>query len=343
MSLSPCVFSVDGTDIPALATALLELDVAGEENRPSRCTAAFAAMLAGSDFIDRRQLDFGRRFKVSRSGTTLFEGVMVGLGLRVPSASPPVVEVVAEDALQRLADVRRTRTFTNLSDGDIVQQLAADHALQAIPELSGPTYTSVSQLAASDLDFLGERLRRLDAWMWADGTTLRARPRRVRPSGAFLVTSGQNLREFAATADLRGQPTTLSLPGWDVRSKVGVAATATVSALGPEGQGGDTAAAILLHQSSERPDADADPIASTGNEADALAQAAFRRGARRFVTGRGVAELDGRITVGATIALHGLGTSFSGAYLVTAVRHRYGTVDGYRTEFTAERPVLGRP
>jgi Bacteriophage probable baseplate hub protein len=340
---APCVFSVDGTDIPALGAALLELDVAGEEGRPSRCTAAFGAPLTGSDFIDRRQLDFGRRFKVSRSGATLFDGVIVALGVRVTPAGPPLVQVVAEDALQRLADVRRTRTFTDLSDGDIMQRVAADHGLQAIPELSGPTYASVSQLAMSDLDFLGERLRRLDAWMWADGTTLRARLRRIRPSGAFMATSGQNLREFAATADLRGQPTALSSAGWDVRSKTGIAATATVSALGAEGQGGDTAAAIVLQRSGERRDADAAPIASTGSEADALAQAAYRRGARRFVTGRGVADLDGRITAGATVTLQRLGASFSGAYLVTAMRHRYDARDGYRTEFTAERPVLGRP
>lgn len=345
MSLLPpaSVFTVGNVVMPALGAALVELDIASEENRPARCRAAFMATFAGADFIDRGQLDFGRSFKVTRSGVTLFDGDILALGVRVPPGSSPLVQIIAEDALHRLAGGRRTRVFTDLSDADVVQRISLEHGLQPALEIPGPTYASVAQVGATDLDFLGERLHRLDAWMWAEGTTLRARIRRVQPAGALVATIAANLREFSVSADLRGQATALSSAGWDVHSKAGVPATATAEALGSEGQGGETAAAILLQRFSERRDGVVEPIAATGNEADALARAAYRRGARRFVTGSGVADFDGRIAVGGTLELKGLGATFSGAYLVTATRHRYDGDTGYRTEFTTERSVLGRP
>ena len=38
-----------------------------------------------------------------------------------------------------------------------------------------------------------------------------------------------------------------------------------------------------------------------------------------------------------------LGPLFSGKYTVTAVRHRFDTAQGVRTEFEVERPGIGHP
>ena len=63
----------------------------------------------------------------------------------------------------------------------------------------------------------------------------------------------------------------------------------------------------------------------------------------RFLTGRGIAETDARLRVGATVDLQGLGPLFSGKYYVSETRTLFDGVRGLRTEFGAERPGLGRP
>ena len=80
----------------------------------------------------------------------------------------------------------------------------------------------------------------------------------------------------------------------------------------------------------------------SSEEAQAEAEAVFRMSARRFVTGHGVAETNGRLRVGSYVDLKNLGPLFSGKYYVAGVKHMFDGVRGIRTEFTAERPGLGR-
>jgi len=337
-----CVFTVGGVEVPELAAALVELDIATKENQPARCTACFTATPGGGDAPDRRILDLGGWMKVSRGGAQLFSGRIVALGLQVPSAGAPVIKVVAEDALLGLSGVRRTRTYTDVSDTDILYRIASDHGLEADVELSGPTMKTVAQVATTDLDFLVERLQRLDAWMWVEGSTLHVQPRRIQPVADVRVAIGQALREFTVLADVRGQQGQIAVVGWDVAAKAGLLAVATDADLGTEGWDGDTGGEIQSRAFTDSTNAEARPLASTGDEASALVRADFRREARRFVSGRGVAELDGRIAPGATLEIQRLGAAFSGTYLVTHSRHRFDSTHGYRTEFNAERPALGR-
>ena len=72
-----------------------------------------------------------------------------------------------------------------------------------------------------------------------------------------------------------------------------------------------------------------------------MAEAALRRRARRFLRGTGVTRGTPTMHVGSKVDLVDLGPWFAGTYLVTAVTHRFDQVEGYRTEFEAQRPNLG--
>ena len=60
------------------------------------------------------------------------------------------------------------------------------------------------------------------------------------------------------------------------------------------------------------------------------------------MTGTGVADGDGRIQVGTTLGLTGLGTLFDGTFYVTAACHVFEQKTGYRTRFSVERPGIGQ-
>jgi phage protein D len=261
---------------------------------------------------------------------------------RFPHLRPPEILIKAEDRLQDLRMTRRTRTFENISDSDLFQQIASQQGLQADIDVSGPTYKVLAQVNQSDLAFLRERARAVDAEVWVDDTTLSVQSRAKRNANDMTLTYGQGLFEFSAMADLANQATGFSVTGWDVSAKQPLGYTATSSALAGEVNGDLSGSAALQQAIGQRTQQVVHALPYTSQEAQAQAEARYRRWARRFVTGSGIADGDGRIQVGTSLTLQGLGTLFNGKFYVTAVRHLFDPENGYRTWFAVERPGIGQ-
>jgi phage protein D len=117
---------------------------------------------------------------------------------------------------------------------------------------------------------------------------------------------------------------------------------ASDSAISSEVGNDDSGVSILKNALGERKEAIAHGVPIDQQEAQARAEACFRSLARRFVTGSGTAEPNGDLRVGVATELDGLGPLFSGKYYVSEVRHVFDGTTGLRTEFSAERPGIGR-
>ncbi|HKG94972.1 MAG TPA: contractile injection system protein, VgrG/Pvc8 family [Gemmatimonadaceae bacterium] len=339
--------NVAGEDKPELSAQLLELTVREDTLGLYRCEAEFGNWgtvngRVGFRYFDRALLDFGKGFKVTLGSTVLFDGRVMGLRGAFPEGAPPRILVLADDRLQDLRMTRRTRTFADQSDSQVMQAIASDHSLTADVSVSGPTHKVLAQVNQSDLAFLRERARAVDAEVWVEGSTLHAKSRGSRSTGTVQLTWQNQLREFAVTADLAAQRTEVAVSGWDVAGKGAIKAQATSSAISSE-LNGDTSGVSILQGIAARKENLAHPVPVTANEGQAAADAFFRMSARRFVTGRGVAEASAGLRVGARVELKELGPLFSGKYTVTAVRHRFDTAHGVRTEFEVERPGIGQP
>jgi phage protein D len=240
----------------------------------------------------------------------------MGLEGRYAASQTPALTVLAEDRLQDLRMTRRTRTFENLSDEDILRQIASQHSLQPTIELDGAStqHRVLAQVNQSDLAFLRERAQVLGAELWVDGTTLYAKARSRRGNPEVRLTYGTNLIEFTVLADLAHQRTSLTVAGWDPGAKDAVTHEAANQAVSSEAGGGQTGPQILQSKLGERKEQLVHLTPASDREARALAEAAFRRIARRFVTGVGVTDGDPRLRVGATVNMQGLGAMFDGKY-----------------------------
>ncbi len=239
--------------------------------------------------------------------------------------------------------VRRTRTFDNVSDADVFTRIASDHGLTPSINVPGPTYAVLAQVNLSDLAFLRERARAVGAELWLEGQTLHATSRANRASGSTRLAYGNQLREFSALADLVHQRTGVAVTGWDVAAKSGLTYEATAAVISGELNGDAGGSSILASAFGDRKDVLAHTVPLTSQEAQAEAEAQYRRLARRFVVGRGVAQPDARVRVGASVSLEGLGPLFSGTYYVAESSLVFDRQTGLRLEFIAERPGLGRP
>lgn len=338
---------VAGQEQPTLSGGLLSLMMAGHTDGLDRCEARFGNWGTVDNniqflYFDRRTLDFGKEFQVALGEQTLFNGKIMGLEADFPEGAPPEITVLAEDSLQNLRMTRRTRTFVDVSDADVCTQIANEHGLSPRVDVTGPTYKILAQVNQSDLAFLRERARTIGAELWMDGQTLCMASRSSRQGQAVQMKYGKELRAFTVCADAAMQRSSVTANGWDVASKAALQYEATESAISNELNGDASGASILTSAIGERKESLAHTVPLNSQEAQAVAESYFRMMARRFVVGRGVAEPDGRLRVGATVDLQGLGPLFSGKYYLAQVTHRFDGANGFRTEFCAERPGLGQ-
>jgi phage protein D len=345
------VLTVGGQSQGMLVERLLELVVEETVEGLFHAEATFGNFPVknpsdGYLYFDRKLLDFGKPFVVQMgagiASATVFTGRLMALEGRFLHLDSPQILVKAEDRLQDLRMTRRTRTFKNVSDADLFQQVASEQGLQADIDVSGPTYTCLAQVNQSDLQFLRERAQAVDAELWVDDTTLSVQSRSKRKANEVTLIYGEGLHEFSAMADLANQATGFSVTGWDVAGKQPLKYRATSSALAGEANGDVTGSAALQQAIGAREQTVVHALPTSAQEAQALAEAGYRRWARRFVTGTGLADGDGRIQVGTSLTLQQVGPLFNGKFYVTAVRHIYDPVIGYRTWFAVERPGIGQ-
>jgi phage protein D len=298
-------------------------------------------------YADNSSLTFGTDFAIhlplndSTSGE-VFKGKISGLEAEYLTGGGALLTVLAEDQLQSLRMTRRTRTFEDLSDENVMRQIATEHSLTPMLTLPpGPAHKILAQVNQSNLAFMRERARNIGVELWVAGKTLYAQTRTDRAGQAIELAYGANLYSFSVRADLAHQCTAVHITGWDIDTKESIDETGEQSAIQSELEPGNSSSSSILQRAfGERKEYIVHTVPLTSEEAQSIAIARYRERARRFVTGTGIARGDGRIRVGCKLSLGGLGSLFNGTYYVTAVRHGYDGVHGYRTTFEVERPGI---
>jgi phage protein D len=339
--------AVGGTDSATLTGGLLRLRVRADMHGLSNCEAEFGNWGPKGDasdflFFDRSLLDFGKDLQIKLGTTELFAGKITALEARYPQGNSPSLVVLAEDRFQDLRMTRRTRTFADASDSDVFSQIAGDHGLSPSVGVHGPTHRVLAQVNQSDLAFMRERARALDAELWLSGSTLNVQPRAGRGGSPVRLTYGKELRELRVVADLAGQATSLEVTGWDVAGKQTLKERVDGSVVSSELAGGASGPSILQSAFGERKEALANAVPQTSAEAHARAEALLKRRARRFLVGHGTAETRAELKVGVTVTLAGLGPLFDGDFYLAATEIVFDGAHGMRTELELERPGLGK-
>lgn len=342
--------SIDGEVKEGLGDILL-ISLLVEETKAGlyRCEARFTNWTPMAEqpfpFFDRQLVDFGKTFAVElgppEGSRQVFNGRIMAIEAQYPQQQPPEVTLLAEDRLQDLRMERRTRTFEDASDADVVNQIASQHGLTAEVDADGPTYRVLTQLNQSDLAFLRERAVAIDAEVWVDDRTLHFQAHNNRSAGEVQLQYGGNLLQFTVLADLAHQRSSVKVSGWNVGDKAAIDVSAGESAINGELHGDRSGGAILGDALAERHERIVAAGPLSADEAQAMADARYRERARRFLTGSGIADGTPALRVGTAVQLSGLGEPFNGRYIATAVRHTFNRTDGYRTTFDVERPGIG--
>lgn len=347
------VFNVDGEDVGELARDLVflqcEESIDGLKNLQARFVAigpqessAEQALL----YMDGRILDFGKPLKVSigplQGQRTIFEGFISALEVNFEEGEEPEICLYAEDKLMDLRMTRRMKTYEDMSDADIASAIAEQHSLRPDVDVDGPTYDRIQQLNMSDLAFLRERARLLQADVWTDGETLFFKTRDKRNGLATTLVRGNDIITVSACADLAHQRTTVRVSGYNANDREVIDEEAGEDVVQGEITAGRSGPAILQSAFGERVSHRVREVPLQSSEAADWARAEMLRRARQFVQVSGVTSGHPDLTVGSQITLERMGSVFDGdGYYTTHVQHTYDLQSGHRTQFKAEKAAVG--
>lgn len=303
---------------------------------------SFADQLADFMFEDGAVLKLGAEVKVYggevSSPSEIFRGKITGLEGRY-QGGPPDLVILAEDALQGARMKQRSKTWENKTLADIAKEIANNLGLT--PKIDGLTqsFGTQQQFNESDLHFLRRLVSRYDADFQIVGAELHAFSRGQAQRNSIELDLYQQLREVRVLADLSQQVSQVSSSGWDYQQGQNISATSQTTSFGPGS--GKNGKEWLEQALSQRSIQLAQFATRDNSDAQALADAEFVQRIRRFVVAHGVADGNPILRVGSYLTLKGLGPRFSNTYYTMSTVHRFDTVLGYRTEFTAECAFLG--
>jgi len=297
-------------------------------------------------YLDGCQFDFGHAIEVgideASVGQPVFKGTISAIRAAFEEGHEPEVTICAEDDAMKLRLTRRCHTYKDKTDAEIAEELAGFHGLTPCTDTEGPTHDVVQQWNMSDLAFLRERARRIQAEIWVEDGQLNFKARNNRDGAEITLVQGNHLISLHAAADLAHQRAGVHVSGYNADRREVIDAGAQSSVIRDEQPRGRSGADIFrqvfpgdLAASRVR------DMPLTDTEAEWWSRYEMLRRARGFVTVHGVTRGNPEMRVGSRLNLDRVGSPFNGpGYYVVEVSHSYDLARGYRTTFSAERGAI---
>lgn len=232
----------------------------------------------------------------------------------------------------RLHMGKKTRSFLQVTDSDIVKKIAGEAGLSVKADSTSVKYEYVLQNNQTDFEFILARAQRIGFQVFVKGKELYFQKANTLVGGTTSLEWGSDLQTFRPRLTSSQQDGKVVVKGWDPKTKKELVGQASDGKIAPETSLGNgtkhasvfgQAQAISVHR----------PV-RTQDEAQAIANAIADE-----ISGNGV-RAEGRcfgrpgIVAGSKLELKNLGNRFSGTYYITAATHIYNSEEGYETVFS---------
>lgn len=349
------VVKVGGGELTHTLAALVHrIEVRMQRNLPATCMVEFWDTEATA--VDSDLLAPGEPLTVTTVAAEedphamqpppLFDGEIVALELDRAGDGGTRVIVRCYDRGHRLHRSRRTRTFLEQTDRDVVGEIASAHGLTAAADGATTSHEYLCQFDQTDWEFIQARAREMGFETAVDGDRLAFRPVGADPDAgephALDITT--NLLTFRARASSAAQAGETRVQGYDLAAKEPIQGAAEPPAVENETGDGDLAPdRIAAAFGATRHIVVDDPLASQQSAIDRATAIRAHRAGTAFEAD-GVCLGTPAVHDGARVAITGIGDRFSGTYTISSATHTLDA-DGYRTSFvvsgTQDRSLLG--
>jgi phage protein D/phage baseplate assembly protein gpV len=296
-------------------------------------------------WVDDSLLDIGKEVEIAVKAPeqyygqeeqgTLIKGEITALEPDFSANGMPTMTIRGYDKSHRLHRGKKTRTFLSKTDSDLARSLAGEAGLTADVDATTVTYDWVVQYNQTNMEFLQARAERLGYQVYVystEGKLYFKKGDATLPQGPELSYC-ENLLSFQPCWTASGQADKMIVKGWDPKGKAAVSSQKTPNAGLNQGGMTQTGGAKASSAFSSAEAIITDRPVFTAAEAGEIATGLSNDISREFVQAEG--ECDGHpgVNAGRKVTIKGVGTRFSGSYLVTSATHVYNA-DGYKTRFS---------
>lgn len=239
------------------------------------------------------------------------------------------------DRSHRLLRGTHSKTYIQMTDADIVKEVADKVGLSVNATSTPVVYDHVFQHNQTDLEFIHDRARRNGYEVVVDRKTLYFRPPQGE-RGSVTLKWGQDLKQFRPRVTLSQQVKEVNVHGWDPTKKKEITGRATTSdkspRIGSQFKNGGNLAERVFNSASRL--SVRYPVTKP-READRLAQAILDTISTDFIQAQGTADGNPDLVAGNEVNIPNIGTRYSGKYVITSAVHYYSN-DGYEVDFVVE-------
>jgi uncharacterized protein involved in type VI secretion and phage assembly len=286
-------------------------------------------------WVDDSRLAPGVLIEVSarhgRMTESIFDGEIVEIEPQF-EAEGLKVTVRAFDRLHRLGRGKHTRTFLNVTDSDVITQLANEAGLQVQIDATTQVHPYLVQWNQTNLEFLRERAAALGYLMYVRRKTLHC-TRLPSPGAPVELKWGTDLVAFRPRLSTIDQVNEVTVRGWNPLEKKAVVGKATSASVAPRIGAPETGGKLAQKAFAIKAEDALESAARIQPEAERIARAILAHHESRGVEAEGTAAGNPKIVAGAAVKITNVGTRFSGTYVVTSATHRYDA-SGYVTDFS---------
>jgi Rhs element Vgr protein len=331
---------VDGQEIPGYLVAI-GIEVKKEINKiPTASVVILDGNRAERDFKHSAEDLFkpGKKLKISagyhQKEETIFEGLIVGHGIRIPEDGNPELCVKAVDAAASMTVQKKNRYFVDAKDSDAIAKVFGDHGgIQGSCESTPFLHERVIQMDSTDWDFVLSRADQNGLLVVVDdGKVTVKKPESSKDS--VSLTFGKDIGSLELDVDARFQVEKVSVDSWNLSTNEvtkSESSEPTVPAIG--NLKGKELASILsatdYHMHSAGP-IDASDLKAWADAKLMRSRYSLLRGKIKFY-GTAAPKPD------TTVNLSGLGTRFTGSAYISGVYHRIKDMH-WETELTIGLP-----
>jgi len=316
-----------GGKAPIPAEHLFAFVVDRDVNQPD-----MAAIVLHNQSREYTKLEISSEVEITigTDAVSIYKGEIVGLEPLIKGGEPARIVVRAMNRLHRLLRKRKSITFTDKTDEDILKQVVGDAGLKLEwKHEKSITYKHVYQHNQTDLEFLRMRAARMGCHIWCVDTTVHVKqPDLKNDSGIQLKVNGEvaaakMLKSFTPRLSTANVFKKVTVKGWNPETKELLTGTAspTSSPLGAT----QAASGAKDHGKDETFNVDT-PVWSN-EEAAALAKAKLVDSSLSYITGEAEAVGDPGFELGSTVKVTidpaNKDDLFDGRYYVMGITHRY--------------------
>ncbi len=240
------------------------------------------------------------------------------------------------DKMHRLYRARKHRVFNEMTDGDILSEIAGEYGLAVEADDLSLEHTIRVQEETTDYEFLRRLAGEYHYRFWIREDTLYMK--RETGGGEDVVLEwGKTLLDFRSAWDTGKLITEVEVVGWDNMTGVGFSGIADQGAVTDRTGGGELGFSRVAELFGDRRVVVKDHGVRDQQSAEERAAALLSGSSYAYTRAQAVCEGDNRIRSGGTVEIKEASERFSGPYLVRRAVHNFHASSGYRTTCELER------